>query len=458
MTSNPAIGSDRNASSGNPRHEVDRFVAAFNLYNGNQLNGQSKRVRSLREAAIESFRALGFPGTKSEAWKYTPIAKAVSADFRIDLSDATNTHVAVNVEALRVPNLESIVVVMIDGVYSTDLSDADFPVGLTVTSLRAAMVEHADIVDAHLGAYCDTKQEAFEALNTAFLRDGVFIHLSEGIELDRPVEVLSLNSGRNRAFSQPRVLVVAEANSRLTLVEQQRSVADADDSAETFGNTVVEISAARHARIDHYRLQLENTGSSHVCTTRIYQREASEVSTFTATLGGKLVRNNLHILPDAEQCLTHLSGIFVGRANQHIDNHTLVDHAKPNCESNELYKGILDDESTGVFNGKVFVRRDAQKTNAYQSNKTVILSDNARMFAKPELEIYADDVKCSHGATTGQLDDEGLFYLQTRGVSRERAKVMMLQAFAGDALQQIRPAAVRAYVEQLVSDRIESAP
>lgn len=433
---------------------ASRFVAAFNLYNGNQLNGQSKGVRALRKEAIASFRELGFPGAKSEAWKYTPIAKAVAGDFTIDLSDIPESASPADLEPLRIPGLDSIRVVMIDGKFSTQLSDSSDIEGLTVSSLHDAMTRHAAVVDAHLGAYSDTKRESFEALNTAFLRDGVFIHVAEGFEIERPIEVLSLNSGRKGAFSQPRMLVVAEENSRLTIVEQQRGVSSVGEPANTFGNTLVEISAGRHARLDHYRLQLEHYNASQVCTTRIYQREASEVSTFTATLGGGLVRNNLHILPDAEHCLTHLSGVFVGRSSQHIDNHTFVDHAKPNCESNELYMGILDDKATGVFNGKVFVRRDAQKTNAYQSNRTVVLTDHARMFAKPELEIYADDVKCSHGATTGQLDDEGLFYLQSRGLSPDRAKVMMLQAFAGDALQKIREESVRAFVEGLIAERI----
>ena len=433
--------------------EVDRFVAAFDLLDGSKLNGRNEQVRSLRESAIASFKTLGFPGPKDEAWKYTPIARAVSAGYEITAADGQFLPDRETVDAMRVPDLGGFAVVMVDGVFVEALSDVVDADGLTVCSLQTALKQHQELVAEHLGTYTDHKSETFEALNTAFVRDGIFVHVGRGVEVSRPIEIVTLNTCTARAFVQPRILLVAEENSRVTVVELQRSL-DNPDGGATFGNTVAEIYVGRHANVDHYRLQLEGNEASQVCTTRVRQNDSSQFSTFTATLGGKLVRNNLHVLPDGEHCETHLHGLFVGRGERHIDNHTFVDHARPNCESNELYKGILDERSTGVFNGKVFVRRDAQKTNAYQSNKSVVLSDTARMFAKPELEIYADDVKCSHGATTGQLDEEAMFYLQSRGISFERARAILLRAFAGDVLKLISPNAVREYLDTLITERI----
>jgi Fe-S cluster assembly protein SufD len=431
--------------------DVDRFVAAFELSDGTRLNGRSEHLRVLRRRAIDSFQRLGWPGPKQEAWKYTPIAKAISEGFTIDLTESSAAPAAVEIDRLRIPGLAGPLVVLVDGDYSESLSDTvNLVPGITVSSLGAAIREFPELVDGHLGAYCNIDTEPFEALNTAFVRDGVFVHVENNVDAITPVQILSLTTGRNRRFSQPRVLCLVGENSRATIVEHQRSLAP----GAAFTNLVCEIRAGRHAVVDHYRIQFEDDEASQVCSTKIYQEEASEVSTFTASLGGGLVRNNLHILPDGEHCVSHLNGLFIGTGTRHIDNHTLVDHAKPNCQSNELYKGVLSDKSTGVFNGKVFVRRDAQKTNAYQSNKSIVLSPTARMFAKPELEIYADDVKCSHGATTGQLDSEALFYLQSRGIPADRARTILLQAFASDVLKLIRIESVRTYVEDLVHSRI----
>lgn len=438
---------------------VERFAEARERLSGSQAAG---RIADLRSTGMAYLRSLGFPGVKDEAWKYTPIAKALPTD--ISAASASDVEeLNVDVARLRVPGLTGPIVVIIDGQVSRRLSNLDgLPTGLTIESLRQADLDvDGNPFESFLGQIADPEHQAFEALNTAFLSDGLLLRVRRGVEVATPIEVLSLTTGHH-SLVQPRLLYVADEGSRLTIVENQQSLSTATDSSEApsdapsevFSNVVCEVFAARDARVDHYRIQSEGPSAKQVCTTRIYQSGSSEVSTFTATFGGSLVRNNLHILPDAEHCETHLNGLFVAHGSQHVDNHTFVDHAQPNCESNELYKGILDGTATGVFNGKVLVRRDAQKTNAYQSNKSIVLSDTARMYAKPELEIYADDVKCSHGATTGQVEAEALFYLQSRGIPRDRAMRMLLGAFAGDVLALIAPDTVRSYVESLVDNSL----
>ncbi len=427
---------------------TDRFVTAFKLHDGTHLNGSNERLRELRRSAIESFGKLGLPGRKSEAWKYTPISRYVRDDFAIDLAGrgAADSDV-VDVNSLRIPGMDGPLLVLVDGVFSSELSRTDgLPEGVVAGSLRSALAEQPEIAESYLASYNDIESQPFEALNTAFIQDGAFISVADRTDVAEPLEILMLTSAEAPRFLQPRILIQAGENAGVQVVEHQRSLGN----AACFNNSLCEIYAARHARVSHIRLQDEGPNAYHVSTTRIRQDGESDVSTFTATLGGRLIRNNLSFLPDGEHCTSHLNGVFVGTGDRHIDNHTFVDHAWPNCESNELYKGILDDKSIGVFNGKVFVRRDAQKTNAYQSNNSVVLSESAKMFAKPELEIYADDVKCSHGATTGQLDEEAVFYLRSRGIDAKSARTMMLNAFAGEALDLISVVPVREHVEALL--------
>ncbi|MCH8960119.1 MAG: Fe-S cluster assembly protein SufD [Bacteroidetes bacterium] len=251
------------------------------------------------------------------------------------------------------------------------------------------------------------------------------------------------------AFVQPRRLVVVEENAQLKLIQRLAPRTE----TRTFVNAVTEVFVGAHAHVDRYEIQDDPAHTSVVNNVRVYQQTGSVYRNSTFTFSGEIIRNNVTILPDAEHCETHLYGLFLSNGVMHVDNHTLVDHARPHCFSNELYKGILDDRSTGVFNGKVLVRRDAQQTNAYQSNKSILLTDTARMYSKPELEIYADDVKCSHGATTGQLDDDALFYLRSRGLTEKRARAILLTAFARDVLDNVVIEPLRAYLDTLVTAR-----
>ena len=431
----------------------DRFVAAFEANEGHALNGTNDALRALRKDAIEHFRLLGLPAPKSEAWKYTNIEKVLRHEYALDFSASEHDLTAADLEPFFIPGLDAHVFVLVNGRPAAGLSRIGaLPEGVVVAGLDEAAQEHADLVNRHLAQYANYKDEPFRALSTAFTRDGVFVYVPKGQVVEKPIHVLSLVKTDRDLFLQPRTLVVAEANAQVKLIETNHDLT----GTKTFTNALDEFFVAEDAQVDHYRIQDEGERASQVLTLQVYQLEQSVFRTNTVTLSGETVRNNFSFLPDAEHCESHLFGLVLAGGQMHVDNHTFVDHAKPNCFSNELYKNVIGDEATGVFNGKVFVRQDAQKTNAYQSNQSLVLSERARMYAKPELEIYADDVQCSHGATTGQLDPEALFYLRSRGIGERQARAMLLLAFARDVLDNVRIEPLRALLDEKVQERFHA--
>ncbi len=430
----------------------DRFVAAFQRNEGQSLNGTNDRLRGVRQEAIARFAALGFPARKAEAWKYTPIGKILQRQYRLHLGPDAARLTRRDVASHRIPGLDAHVVVLINGRFRADLSEiGDLPEGVVVTGFARAGDVHAGLVDAHFARYADYEHEVFTALNTAFTQDGVFVYVPRNTVVEKPVHVLSLVAAGDDLLLQPRHLIVVEEEAQLQLVETSETLTE----TQTFENVVTEVFEGARAHVDLYEIQDEHAHGSVVTNLQAYQQAASVFRASTFTLSGEMIRNNLNVLPDAEGCESHLYGLFLGSGATHIDNHTLVDHAKPNCFSNELFKGVLDDRSTGVFNGRVLVRQDAQQINAYQSNKSILLSDDARIYAKPELEIYADDVKCSHGATTGRLDGEALFYLRSRGLNEQQARALLLLAFARDVLDHIRLEPLRATLDALIARRFD---
>ncbi len=434
-------------------HPDARFLEAFATTEGLTLNGSNAHLHRLRREAIKHFERLGLPDVRSEAWKYTPITRYVNEDFRILPAASPSSLTRRDIQPFLIPDLDACVAVIVNGQFDRELSSIDdLPDGLIVDSLSRASETNTDLFNRHFGQYADPSKEVFTALSTAFARDGLFIHVPERLVVERPLHIIHIIDTPERLFLQPRVLVILEDGAQMRIVESRRAIGQ----PRTFSNTITEISVGERARIDHCLIQDEGAHAHQVETLAAYQRGDSYFSTHTVTLSGAVVRNNLRFLPDAEHCETHLHGLYIADGNMHIDTHTLVDHAKPNCFSNEMYKGIIGDKATGVFNGKVYVWPDAQQTNAYQSNKTVLLSDTARIFAKPELEIYADDVKCSHGATTGQLDAEALFYLRSRGLTERVARKLLLTAFARDVLDEITLEPLRVYLDGEIIRRLES--
>jgi Fe-S cluster assembly protein SufD len=433
----------------------DRFLSAFEMSSGQALNGKNASISKQREVAIERFAELGVPTNKLEAWKYTDISKIVDREYTLPLSMSVPDVDASALDEVLIEDLDADAhrVVLVNGRVHDGLSDiGDLPDGVVVSSLAEAGANHPDLVEAHYGQYADFEDEAMTALNTAFVQDGLFVYVPKGTVVEKPVYAVHLTVADADVMIQPRHLFIVEEGAMAKIVEMQHTLTD----ARVFTNSVRECYVGARGNLDHYLGQVESDASSQVQTTAAYHEDNSVFSTNTVTLSGEVIRNNLTITPDGEFCESNLYGLYLGKDAMHVDNQTLVDHVHADCVSNELYKNILNDTSKGVFNGKVFVRPDSQRINAYQSNKSIVLSKEANMYTKPELEIYADDVQCSHGATSGQLDEEGIFYLRSRGLSEKRARILMLQAFAQDIVDEITIDALREHMTTRLQERFAS--
>lgn len=419
-----------------------------------QLQSDTKNgvLSDIRKNAFADFNRMGIP-VRHEEWKYTRISGLFNKDYKFPANDVSKSLSSKDLEAIRLPGYEQAnELFFINGSFSTVLSVIR-SASLQVTTLEeAAKNEFKDIVLKHLGHSRNYLKDGINALNTAFVQQGVFVHIEKGKTLEHPVYIYNITDATaDNIFSQPRSLVYINENAEVQLVETFVTLG----LQESFTNQVMEIVVEKDARLEYYKIQNDAAHTNQVSTTHIRQTGKSYVHTVTISLNGGIVRNNLNIVLDAERCEAHLYGLYLQNGQSHIDNHTVVDNVKPNCFSNELYKGIIDDKATGVFNGKIFVQPQAQKTNAYQSNKNILLSDSATINAKPQLEIFADDVKCSHGCTVGRLNDEGLFYLQSRGIPVKIARSLLLHAFAFDILEHIRPEPIRDYIDKLISERLE---
>ncbi|MGZ5282673.1 MAG: Fe-S cluster assembly protein SufD, partial [Bacteroidia bacterium] len=394
----------------------DKLLTGFAAFES-RLNGEAATpLHAVRRDAVKVLKNIGFPTTKHEDWRYTNFAPQLKKAWNEISADS---HISIDQKMLSTllpEGFDANLVVLVDGFWNDELSfikEADS--NIIIAPFSQAIKSHKSLVENHFAKYADYTHNGFAAANTAYARQGVFIYVPRGKKMSLPVHVLYISGANEKPFVQLRNLIVAEESAEVTVVENYQSVGD----GESFLNVVTEISAAPNANVEHYKIQLENNQANHVNLTQIHQQKDSTVRNFTVALGGNILRNDLNYTLDDQNCEAYLNGLYVSADSQLIDNHSFVDHAKPNCYSNEFYKGIMMHKSTAVFNGKIMVRPDAQKTNAYQSNKNILLSPEAKINAKPQLEIFADDVKCSHGATTGQLDEEALFYMRSRGIGEE---------------------------------------
>jgi len=422
-----------------------RFAAFEQSLNG----GADGALHGLRHTGIGHFAAAGLPTTSDEEWRFTSVAPLAAIDF--ELAPEPNPPGEETIAPFRY-GLAGLV--FVDGHYAPELSQLDaLPAGALVKSLRAASDADADLVAAHLGRQAATENVAFTALNTAFLQDGALVYLPPKTALAQPLHLLFLSTGRPNTVSHPRVLVVADAHAAATVVESYAG----PGGAAYLTNAVSEISVGENAAIDHYRVQREGDVAFHISATHVREERAARFRSTAITLGGQLSRNHVHTLLAGEAVDSTLNGLYVEDGNQHVDNHTLIEHAQPHCQSHEFYKGILGGESSGVFRGKIHVHQAAQKTDAYQANQNLLLSDDARIDTKPQLEIYADDVKCSHGATIGQLDADALFYLRSRGIGHREAVRVLTRAFAGEVLDRVRLDPLREELDRLVAQRLDQA-
>lgn len=403
-----------------------------------------------RKDALAAFQKIALPENKSEEYKQTPITRLLQRNFTLDKPNAVAQ--PLDVKDFFIPGVEGNVIVIINGVFSAEHSVIVSPTEeVTIASLGKVVKENNPVAIAHLAKYADITTDPFAAWNTAAWSDGVFIHVPNGKVVSQPILIYHIHDVRQgQVITAGRNLIVTGTNSEVTVIEKYDSVG----TGNHFSTTLTEAEVAENAGFNLYTIQNDAGNRYQWAGTNIHQQRSSRVNTYTFTLAGKLVRNNLQLSLDGEGIESHMFGLYLVTNDTLADNHTVVDHRKANSFSNELYKGVMDGSSKGVFNGKIYVRPHAQKTNAFQANRNIIISDKAQVNTKPQLEIWADDVKCSHGCTTGQLDEEALFYLQTRGIAKDTARAMMLYAFVGEILENVKLPELKVYLDQLVSERL----
>jgi Fe-S cluster assembly protein SufD len=427
---------------------ADSYAAQFTA--SAQASALPNALASLRDDAFHCFDRLGFPTTRMEDWRFSNVAPIAQTPFVAP--ERTPTYGQAALDALSLPKLGGPELVFVNGWFMPGLSTTDgLPAGVRARSLAEVLVSDPDTVLPHLGRLARIENHAFTALNTAFLRDGAVIEIGAGIVVDAPIHLVFITTGGGvPVMSQPRALVLADANSQVRVVESHAGEGD----TPYLNNTLTEIVVADGAVVDHYAIVREAQAGFRIGGLFARLGRASNFSSHAITLSGAIVRHEAHVVLDGEGAVCTLNGLYLGNGQQLVDNQTTMDHAKPHCDSYELYKGILSGRSRAVFNGKIIVRLDAQKTDAKQSNKALLLSEDAQVTTKPQLEIFADDVKCTHGATVGQLDAESLFYLRSRALSEAQARQLLIHAFAADLLSHIKIDAVRRQLDTLLTERL----
>ncbi len=408
--------------------------------------------QTVREQAFDWFKQKGFPTIKQEDWKYTSLVPHLKDGFETPVSEVEQSDIAAAILAVTIPGLDAYTAVLLNGKLLPEYSQ--LPAEAKVQIRSAAESREDAVFQQHFGQYAKSETYHMVALNTAFQTDGLYIHVSKGAALDKPLNVLQLFSSDKPALVQPRHLVVVEERAEIKILEQYFVPAN---SAAVLINSVTEIAVAENA-IAHRHVIQNTTDNARIIThTEVAQAANSLYNDFQFSFpGAKLIRNNLNLALNAERTESHFYGLYIAGGNQLVDNHTMVDHKMPNCFSNEHYKGVMLDNATAVFNGKIFVRQDAQKTNAFQKNNNLLLSPKATINSKPQLEIFADDVKCSHGTTIGQFNKEQLFYLRSRGIGLDEAKNILVHAFAGDVSSQLSIPAVKEYIDQLTEQSLDA--
>lgn len=405
---------------------------------------EKEGVKTFRQKAFDSFVKEGIPTSKHEEWKYADFTKVLKSDFNLLNSELTEA----DIKPFLFDAWDGNLIVVVNGYYSAKLSKIVSP------EAEVKIKNFSDAKDSltdKINQFADAKNNPFSSLSAAVATSGVYVEVPANKVVEKPILILNICDKRaNSILAQPRNFISIGANAQVKIVEAFYSLG----SLDSFTNAYTEIYAGKDSVSELYKLQLEDSAASLVDTTQVFQEGKSTFTCTTITLSGNMVRNNLNLVLNGEYCEGNMNGLYMLKDNTLVDNHTSVDHAFPNSLSNEMYKGILDDKSTGVFNGKIFVRKDAQKTNAYQSNKNLLLSDEATINTKPQLEIWANDVKCSHGATTGKLDKDMLFYLRARGISEKSAKAILMNAFAHDVLDTISLDSVKEYLNKIISERL----
>ena len=428
------------------------YLSAFKRYQDNGASKSPAWLRQLRESAIASFQQLGFPTTHLEDWKYTSVDPITSIGFQHG-NGAGSAVAEDDFFALAFVDSASNRLVFIDGSYVPRLSSIrGLPAGVRIENLAAALKRNDDFLEPYLGRYARSREQAFVALNTAFMEDGGFVFVPKNCKVEEPVHLIYVSSAKDQAVaSHPRNLCIVEEGSEVRIVESYVGLG----TGTYFANAVTELLGEENTIIEHYRVQREGLRGFHIGTLEAQLKRNCNLSAHAITLGGALVRNDVHAVLNGEGAECVLNGLYVMDGKQHVDNSTEIEHRKPKSTSLELYKGILSGSARGVFNGKILVHKDAQKTNARQTNKNLLLSADAMINTKPQLEIYADDVKCSHGSTIGQLDRDALFYLRSRGISSDDARSLLSYAFASDVVTRVKIDSMRSRLDDYLLNKFD---
>lgn len=440
--------------------EVDKIVGTYTvtdqiieLYDKakNDLHKHSPSfINDLREHAIKSLREKGFPDASNEDYKFTNLEEKFSHPYTTSFSSQLIDVDLNEIFKCDVPNLETHLILTINGwYYDKNVALKNLPKGVIIGSLKEVTEKHPELVKKYLGKQANFQTDPLVAFNSAFFQDGLFIYVPKNVIIEKPIQIINILLSKNDSMSFQRNIIVVEENAEIKIVSCDHTLAP----YRYLTSQVCEVFVEKNATLDYYAMQNEHNASTQIGNTYFNQKEDSKVISNTITLHGGLIRNNIYATLDGEGAEHNMCGIFLIDKNQHVDNYTNIEHKKANCYSNELFKAVLDDYAKGVFRGRIYVAKDAQKTNAFQTNNNIILTDNAEMHTKPQLEIYADDVKCSHGATIGQLDEDAMFYMRSRGIDEKNARLLLMYAFAHEIIDQIRIEPLKDRINDLIEKR-----
>jgi len=425
----------------------EKLLSSFIAFE-NQTNIDSY-VHDIRSEAIKQFESIGFPTKKLENWKYTSLKNLLNNDYSV-LPQLNNVLEFKDIRKYLIDDIDSYKIIFVDGKYCSHLSETTHE-GMDICTLSAALSQskYELIVENYFNKIAHN--DGVTSLNTAFSNEGAFIHIPKNKFVEKPVQIIHFSTGNESSLMfQPRNMIIVDENSQVQIIERHQSLSE----NRVFTNSVTEIYAEKKSIIDYYKIQNDNLQSSLIDNTYVNQERNSAFSMHTFSLGNELIRNNLNISQNDQFIETTIKGVTIIGDQQHVDHNTLINHNKPNCNSHQDYKGIYNNKSTGVFNGRVMVKKEAQKTNAFQSNNNVLLSDKATINAKPQLEIYADDVKCSHGCTVGQLDKNALFYLKSRGIPQKEATALLMYGFANNILESVKIPEIKTRINHLIANKL----
>lgn len=424
----------------------------IDLYNENEdliIKSSAPALNKARGEALSMFGRKGLPSKKLEEYRYIDIENLFANKYSNIFAPKKLLVDFTTLFRCNVPELDSNLLVFVNGWFYSSHQKVNFPEGVVAGSLSQIAKDHPELVEEHYGKIV-TSENGLTALNTAFAQDGLFLYLPEKTVIEKPVQVINILVQNEDCMVQQRNLIIAGKDSQAKIVVCNHTLTP----FRFLSNSVTEVRLEDNARLDIFNIQDENNSSANINSVYVRQLKSSIFESNIASIHGGTIRNNVIVTLDGEKCESRISGIYLTDRKQHIDNYTFIDHAKPDCTSSQLYKGILDNEATGAFNGRILVRQDSQKTMAFQSNNNLLLSDTARMMTKPQLEIYADDVKCSHGATIGQINEDAMFYLRARGISQKEARLMLMHAFANEVIEKINFTALRDRISDLVEKRL----